>query len=155
MRRFVFPLTRLERLREVQRTQARAGLAGAIGEVRGWHARAEAEREHLVRPLPVDDEMTANSEALKADAEWRAGRRALVRDARQHESVAKDELRRHQQDYARAARDHRVVERLREKRFERWRLEAERDERAFLDEIHLLRLLRGRRDASVSPEESE
>lgn len=150
MKRFVFPLARLERLREIRRTQARATLARSVAAARSWRERAETEQARLLRPAPLDDDTAEDAPIdgalLKADAAWREGRRALADDARRRESEARAEIRRDQSAYALAARDHRVVERLREKRFDRWRLEAERDERLFLDEIHLMRLLRRRRE---------
>ena len=43
-----------------------------------------------------------------------------------------------------AARGHRVLERLHERRRQRWMQAAELEEQKFIDEIHLLRILRTR-----------
>jgi flagellar export protein FliJ len=148
MKRFAFRLERLKRLRDAARREARAGLAQAIGIARERGCeREDNERsleQALVTELPADRSVSA--EALRQLSDWREGRRLLVRHAAGREAEAREAVDEAAREHAEAARAHRVLERLRERRFRRWLLEAETEERKFLDEVHQLRVVRRRGD---------
>ena len=146
MKRFVFRLARLERLREIERRQARARLALALGEEHRARADREAARalldEAWARPPGDGGEIDARS--LQALAAWREGRRSalVAADGRVEETArtAHEALARHTE----AARHHRALERLRETRYGRWLDDERLEQSKFLDEIHQLRVARER-----------
>ncbi len=152
MKKFSFPLSRLQRVRELKRRQARAELADAIAEMRTkQHQRDEAHRlweEGTAAELP--EEMTGDPRAAKQLAVWREYRHTCLTEAEADREIAETEVQAKLASHATAARDHRVIERLREKRYRRWVLDAELEERRFLDETHLQRLVRERARRSKS-----
>jgi hypothetical protein len=140
VKRFVFRPAKLERVRDLARRASRAELARALAE--GSRSRSEHEREALVlaearsrawAPVPVD------ASELKRLASWceeRAGSVARAEAAVRAADVATEAAaRRHTED----ARAHRVLERLREKRWGQWIDEWEREQQKLLDETHLAR----------------
>ena len=152
MKRFVFKLTRLERLREIRERQARIALAEALARRRQAETRSEEARlaydESLAAELPaaVATEPRAWRERAEAQAVRRAGMRLARREARREEADCEEVVQRH----AVAAREHRALQRLHERRQLRWREESEREEQKFLDEVHLLRVARERDEPEVA-----
>ena len=146
MKRFVFRLARLERVREVRRREARAGLAVAMALLHDRQRERAQEQAALAEAWQerIDAGSTVNASELKALARWRQARGAAVAEAERQEAAAQqslaDAVRRHEL----AAREHRVIERLRERRRLRWRNEAELEEQKFLDEVAILRAVRER-----------
>ena len=141
MKRFVFRLGRLERLLKIRRDQARAALAATLAEsARLTRQRESSEndyRDALSRELPRD--RVSDPLALREMAEWRAGMRRLVAHAGRMQEEAAERVRVAADEHAGKAREHRVLEKLRERRRKRWLEESESEERKFLDETHLLR----------------
>lgn len=152
MKRFRFRLARLESLRDVRRREARAALATTIAELRRKTESREAAERALAssEQVFVEPELAESSRALREFAAWRAGLFEATTDARRAETAAAVAAVDSQSRYAEAARAHRVIERLREQRLVRWRHDAELEDRKFLDETHLLRLVRQR-----APEDEE
>jgi flagellar export protein FliJ len=146
VKRFVFRLERLERVRKVRRAQARAKLSDALAELRGHRARTQAQRQALDESLRVElpQPLAAEPWALKQLAEWQVHHRRLVERLEREEAEAGRLAREALGRYAEAGREHRVLERLRERRHRQWLEQAEGQDRKFLDEMHLLRLGRQR-----------
>ena len=146
MKRFVFRLAKLERLRDVRRREARARLVRALDVARDRESeREDRERafaEALAAELPP--EMASSPADLARLSDWRDGRRRMAAHAARRERVARTAADEAAGAHTEAARNHRVLERLRERRYRRWRAELEIDERKFLDEVHQLRLVRKR-----------
>jgi hypothetical protein len=144
MKRFVFRLDRLERVRLVGRRQARAALAVAIGEALArQHERETLEsrlRQAATAALPAD--LQDQAWAIRSQALWREGLRAEAADAAGREVAAFDAARAAEAAHATAAREHRVLDRLHGRRKLEWLEELTREEQKSLDELHLLR--RGR-----------
>jgi hypothetical protein len=146
MKRFVFRLARLERIRELKRREARGVLVGALAHARDCSARREAEQELLeeARLTELAENERSDPAAWRRLADWRVGRARLVRHWQDQEAIAAERARRAAIEHEAALRSHRAMVRLRETRFSRWLAEAELEERKSLDEGHLLRLV-GRR----------
>ena len=153
MKRFVFRLARLEQLREIERREARAALARALGE----EERVRAERDAACSRLEeawggtFDEEAASDARALRALADWRAGRRAVLVAADEAFDRATATARAALDRHTEAARRHRVLERLHETKRERWLAEERLEEGKFLDEIHQLRLARERGGGTEAP----
>jgi hypothetical protein len=148
VKRFAFRLARLERLRATARKEAHASLAKALGEA----LEREREREGLearhdeARRTDLPDDVAEDPGALRALHAWRESCRALAFDAACREVRAFDEALRAEAVHADAARDHRVLERLRHRRHAAWLEDAEREQQKFLDEVHILRVTREQRE---------
>jgi hypothetical protein len=146
VKRFVFRLERFERLRDARRREARARLVSALGQAH------ERERERIDREralaesltLALPDDLVSDPAVLVRLSEWRDGRRRELDHASRLEREAQEVARREAEAHTEAAREHRVLERLRERRFRRWCLERDGEERKFLDEVHQLRVVRER-----------
>ncbi len=146
MKRFEFRLARLERLRTLERNAARAALTRALGEVEERRRERDRERRELAEALHTElpEELAADPRAWQQLAEWRQRHRLALIAATERESQASEAVRRAEQAHTEAARAHRVLERLRERKYRRWRQEADAEEQKFLDETHLLRVGRKR-----------
>jgi hypothetical protein len=148
VRRFVFRLARVERLRSAERREAHAALSVAIAEALDRQREREAmERfyeEAQAATLPPD--LASDPSALRALAAWREGRRRVAFEAAERESAAFEKAREAERVHAAASRAHRVLERIRERRRQSWFEEASREEQKYLDETHLLRARRGDSD---------
>lgn len=146
MKRFVFRLARLEKLRKARKREARIALAGALAVVRERREeRLDREREaRESNETTLPDGMEGNPRHMQQLAEWRRGIGRLAEFARVQEREAVGRARNSEDLYREAARDHRVLELLRERRRREWQDEVRREEQKFLDETHLLRL-RGKR----------
>jgi hypothetical protein len=148
VRRFVFRLERLESLREMWRMQARADLAVALGEAR----ERERERERLesaydeAESAVLPEDMAEDPRSLKDLLAWREGRRRSACAAGRLALLAWEGARAAEGVHAEAARDHRVMEKLHERRHREWLESAEREEQKFLDEVHILRVAREQRE---------
>ncbi|MCP3979369.1 MAG: hypothetical protein GY716_08575 [bacterium] len=151
MKRFRFRLERLERLRYVQRREAETRLAEALAGLADCDALIETRRRELGRAaaswseLPRRAPVDANALQLAAD-ELDASRTAIDR-AHAKRRIALERLRTIEVEHETRSREHRVLERLRARSFERWRLSGAREEQKLLDELHLLKL--GRADSSM------
>lgn len=147
MRRFAFRLARFERLRSARRRQARVALAAALTEARDRESRRLAAEAALEEgeTAALPPEIAEIGSAWREMALWREGLRETLTSAARAELSALEQVRRSGHVYTEAARDHRVIERLRERRHARWVEEASREEQKFLDEVHILRIARQRR----------
>lgn len=144
MKRFVFKLERLERLRDVQRREARSRLADAMTELdsrRATREEHEAQLQAAVAATPSEPGEHVARE-LKQILAWQADRAERVGLAEADESIARDRVEEALAQHAEAAREHKVLGRLRQKRRVQWQQEADTEERKFLDEVHLQRLAR-------------
>ncbi|MCA8965914.1 MAG: flagellar FliJ family protein [Planctomycetes bacterium] len=138
MRRFRFRLQPLVRLRSQLERNARRELATAMAAVN-----------------QVEQQQAAAAQGLRECADQAAGAdavgmlaRSLEVGLRRHKwrldkqlAVAERGLTKAQGDYAQRARDLKVLQQLRDKRRDEWRLEVQRAEQAELDELS--RLQRG------------
>ena len=142
MKRFVFRLARVERLRASEKREARAGLVLAVAEALDRQRDREALEESLVEAAGALLPATLPSEpaALRAIAARREGLRAAAHAAALVEVDAFDRALEAEREFARASRAHRVLERLHERKRQRHDDEAAHEAQRFLDEIHLLRL---------------
>jgi flagellar export protein FliJ len=145
MRRFVFRLARVERLRAAERREAHAALTVAIAEAldreRERERRERAYEDARIAAIPPD--LASDPRQLRAFAEWRDGLRRSALDAARREVAAFETAREAERVHAAASRAHRVLEKLRDRRMQDWYEGASREEQKFLDEIHLLRTGRG------------
>ncbi len=155
MKRFRFRLARVERLRAGEKREARAVLATAVFEALDRQAQREAFEEQYgavcADGLPTT-ETGCEAGTLRDLVAWREGLRDSARTAAEAEVAAFGVAEVAERAYTTASRAHRVLERLHERKRERWTLETLRGERKFLDEIHLLRLVSGRRARSGGKE---
>lgn len=138
MKRFRFRLKRLERLRDVRRLQARAVVAQALARVREV-VRDREQRECALATSVSSDLPTSGPldlAGIKALAEWREGLRRGVRHAAAVERQERERAREATARLALAARDHRVLERLRQRQHARWLRDADLEQQKFLDEVH-------------------
>jgi flagellar export protein FliJ len=144
MKRFVFRLATLLRIREAERDERRAQLADAF--------RVEAELQKQMTEL--EGELAAARRAHTADVGLvdvdrmlAAQRYGLVlemdrrRLAEQQATVAQ-EVETRRAALVEADREVRVLERLRETQHDRWRAEAEKQQMKLLDEVASQRFLR-------------
>ncbi len=147
MRRFAFQLARLERVREVRRTEARAALATAMAEMRVQRRNREAGQQALEQAMAVvlAGDLASDPAGLRQLAAWREGRVRCARNAAERETKTASGLREALRAHTEASRRHRVLQRLREQRYRHWLREADMEERKFLDESPLQRLVRRRR----------
>ena len=145
MRRFVFRLARVERVRETQRREARGVLFARIAEARA----AERRREALERACDEVADPTAaigsaeDAGVIKARFLHLAGLRGAAFVAAAEEVRAFDRAIEADHAHTEASRAHRVLEKLRARRQQSWLESASRDEQKFLDEIHVLRVAHG------------
>ncbi len=140
MRRFQFRLARLEKLRELRRREARIALAQAVA-TRDTKREALSEAENMYRQA-IYTELDEGAHDITLWRELMARReraRESVRYAAEKEQEATLSLAEAEAAYAEASRKHRALERLREKRYARWREEEKQEEQKFLDENYLLR----------------
>lgn len=148
MKRFAFKLARLERLREIRERQARIELARALARRLEAERRsedvAEAYRAALEATLPAA--AAEDPRAWRERAEAQAACRSMLKQARGEARRTVESCREVALEHAAAAREHRALQRLHERRRRRWRDETEREEQKFLDEVHLLRVARERDD---------
>jgi hypothetical protein len=153
VKRFAFRLARLERLRQAARRQARAALALALAEARQREIerRAREAELHEAETCALEPELAGKPWSLRALALWRAGLRRAVLDAAARETQALALAARAEREHAAASREHRVIERLHERRRQAWSEDARRQEQKLLDESHSL--LRAREPAA-EPEEA-
>jgi len=144
VKRFAFRLDRLERLRAMRRKEAHAALATALGEALD----REREREGLeaahdeARQATLPASIAEDPGAIRGLYQWRESCRALAYEAACREVLAFEEALRAEAVHSDAARDHRVIEKLHERRREEWLLREEREEQKFLDEVPILRVAR-------------
>lgn len=138
MKRFRFRLRRLERLRDVRRRQARAVVAQALARVREVVRDREQRECTLATSVSLDPPASGplDPAAIKALAEWREGLRRGVRQAAAVERQERERAREATARLALAARDHRVLERLRERQHALWLCDADVEQQKFLDEVH-------------------
>jgi len=93
--------------------------------------------------LTVADVIQAeDAGAIRGLYAWRESRRSLAFDAACREVRAFEDALRAEAVHSDAARDHRVIEKLHERRREEWLLREEREEQKFLDEVPILRVAR-------------
>ena len=131
MRRFRFPLDRVLKLRAHSERAARRALAEEMSRM----VSLEGVLERVEHNLQVcqDDDSVHQAAALA-----RALEAGLLRHHRRLEGeivTAEQHVDAARQTYAEARVDHRAMSNLRSRRFEAWRLDAEREEQAEFDEI--------------------
>jgi flagellar export protein FliJ len=151
VKRFHFPLARLERVRGVRRRQARAALGAASAELRASRERLEAAAAALARSGSAAGAVE-DSHTLKQLAAWREELHGAHARAAGEERKAAAAVARALSTHTEAARAHRVLERLEERARTRWLEAAEIEERKFLDETHLLRRARERSGLAATGE---
>ena len=143
MKRFTFRLERVRELRErAERAQA-AELGAAMRTEQQRRDTLESARE----ALNTADEQAAGAAGRGAMAAGAMRNLDLARDAAarqvdaaaEHLREAQGRVGEEQAKYGEKRRDLRVVERLKEKRFETWREDASRDEQKTIDGVALRR----------------
>ncbi|HEY3760029.1 MAG TPA: flagellar export protein FliJ [Solirubrobacteraceae bacterium] len=144
---FRFRLERLRALRERREDLAREELAKAVSRLNGSQSRLEAVDARLERVLA--DQRVATSTASTVDAEELRARQAFVERIETQRVSEALELRRCEADVVErdselgeAAREHRMLERLKERQHAEHDREAVRREGIVLDEIAIDRFRR-------------
>lgn len=129
MRKFKFKLNALERLRRIRRKQAEGDLTRINAGIRDCDTALTDARRSLHGGFDDPLTMRTHYEA------WRDRLHEEIREleAKLREHHAKAEVAR--EEYRVAVREHRVIEKLRERRHAEWRVERDREEQRFLDEI--------------------
>ncbi len=143
MKRFAFRLERLRELRERAERERAAHLGAAMREE---HARAEAlarEREDLAKageqaaglagPRPVPAGLLSGLERARDAAKSR------IEDATRRLDAARERVEAERETYGEARRELRIVEKLKEKKFDAWRDGTAREEQKENDEAGLRR----------------
>jgi hypothetical protein len=146
MRRFRFRLEKVERWRWAARKEARVALARALAEAAARASAREAAERELARAdehSPLGDPSPLPS-VLKEFYSWRERLREDLLVARAREKEARERAAEAEAAHEAARAAHRLLEKLRLKRWSRWLEQARRDEQKFLDEVHLLRAARER-----------
>jgi flagellar biosynthesis chaperone FliJ len=144
VRRFVFRLARVERVREAQRREARGVLFTRIAEAREAEHRRKALEDayHRAAEPTVEIGRAEDARMLKERYLHREGLRGAAVAAATEEMRAFDRAIEADHAHTEASRAHRVIEKLRARRYEAWSESASREEQKFLDEIHVLRVAR-------------
>jgi flagellar protein FliJ len=144
---FRFRLERVRALRERREDLARQELAKALTRLTGSQDRLEAVDAHLARTLA--DQRLATSASATVDAAELRARQAFVEHVEARRTSGARELEQHQADVAkrgselgRAAREHRTLERLKERQRDEHDREVGRREGIVLDEIAIDRFRR-------------
>jgi flagellar FliJ protein len=144
---FRFRLERVRALRERREDLAREELAKAVSRMSGSQSRLDAVDARLERVLA--DQRVATSAASTVDAEELRARQAFVERIETQRVSEALELRRCEADVAErdselgeAAREHRMLERLKERQHAEHDREAVRREGIVLDEIAIDRFRR-------------
>ncbi|HSZ69928.1 MAG TPA: flagellar export protein FliJ [Solirubrobacteraceae bacterium] len=144
---FRFRLERVRALRERREDIARQELAKARSRLTGSQSRLDAVDAHLAQVLA--DQRVATSTANTVDAAELRARQAFVERIEAQRVSDVRELRRHEADVAErdnelgdAAREHRMLERLKERQHAEHDREAGRREGIALDEIAIDRFRR-------------
>jgi flagellar export protein FliJ len=144
---FRFRLERVRALRQRTEDLARQELARAVVELADSHDRLRTVEDHLEQARD-HQRLTAEESAPVAAAELLA-RQAFVEHVEAQRTMGIRELERHQADVADcdvqlglAAREHQMLERLKERKHAEHKREAERLESERLDEIALVRFRR-------------
>jgi flagellar export protein FliJ len=153
MKRFVFRLARLERLREIERREARAELALCLGAEEQARIARQAAHSRLEEAwgAALDGPAASDGRSLRALADWREGLYRALGASDEALDRAAGKTREALDRHTEAARRHRVIERLHETKRERWLEEERLEEGKFLDEIHQLRLARERGGGAEAP----
>ena len=136
MRRFRFRLDGLLRVRSRVERIAQRGVAQAMSEV----ARVQQCMDSATAGLQdCEDQACGNGpESMLARALADGLRRHHMRLAREL-SGAEARLDRARTDWLESRREHRVIEQLRERRYEEWRVDAERHEQQEIEDLAKLR----------------
>jgi flagellar protein FliJ len=144
---FRFRLERVRALRERREDLARQELAKAVSRLNGSQSRLDAVDANLQRVLA--EQRVATSTATMVDAEELRARQAFVERIEAQRVSEAVELRRDEADVAErgselgeAAREHRMLERLKERQHAEHDREAGRREGIALDEIAIDRFRR-------------
>ena len=144
---FRFRLERVRALRERREDLARQELAKALSRRTGSEDRLQAVDAHLARIL--DDQRLATSATATVAVEELLARQAFVEHVEAQRLSGARELARHEADVAErdvalgeAAREHRMLERLKERQRDEHEREAGRRESIVLDEIAIDRFRR-------------
>jgi flagellar export protein FliJ len=144
---FRFRLERVRALRERREDIARQELAKAVSRLTGSQSRLDAVDAHLERVLA--EQRVATSAATTVDAEELRARQAFVERIEAQRVSEALELRQREADVAEcdgelgaAAREHRMLERLKERQHAEHDREAGRREGIALDEIAIDRFRR-------------
>ncbi len=129
MKRFQFPLARLERLRSHDEREARRRLAAALGVVNELRGRIEA----VERNLEICAEETGSAAALQRamTAGLQKIKLRLTKELVDAEVISKAAL----EIYQQRRRDRRMLTNLHEKRLEAWKAEALADEQSQMEEL--------------------
>jgi flagellar export protein FliJ len=141
MKRFRFRLERLERLRRTARSEARAELSAELARLSERRARRESAERSLVLAERGWHELLGPARAaaprLREAAEALESARRALAGATSEERAARATVETAEERYAERRRDHRVLLRLRERRWLRFAQQTRRDEQKRLDELHV------------------
>ena len=133
MRRFRFPLARLERVREHREKIARRYLAEQVAVVAALDERLATVESNLEVCQSEDRRAHSLGEAVQT------GLRSVRRRLTIQRSAANGLAEQAREVYTERRRDLKALQRLHERRFEDWRTEMAREEQAELDEVARLR----------------
>jgi flagellar FliJ protein len=145
---FRFPLERVRALRQRKELIAREELARAISERTGSRNRLRRVEEHLERAF-TDQRLATTGDASAVSAAELLARQAFVEHVEAQRTMGMRELERHEADVVyhdtqlgHAAREHEMLERLKDRQRAEHEREAGRRENEQLDEIALERFRR-------------
>jgi flagellar export protein FliJ len=146
---FRFRLERVRALRQRKELLAREELARAISERTGSQDRLRRVEEHLEQAFAHQRMATRDASATTVSAAELLARQAFVENIEAQRTMGMRELERHEADVAYrdtqlgcAAREHEILERLKDRRRAEHEREAGRREGEQLDEIALERFRR-------------
>jgi flagellar FliJ protein len=144
---FRFRLERVRALREHKEDLAREALARAVTQRAGSQSRLQSVEDHLAQARA--EQRLAATESPTISAAELLARQAFVEHVEAQRTMGMRELERHEADVAdrdaqlgRAAREHQMLERLKERHRAEHLREAGRRESRLLDEIALNRFRR-------------
>jgi flagellar FliJ protein len=146
---FRFRLERIRALRQRKESFARQELARAISKRAGSRERLRRVEEHLEQALTHQRLATGESPSTTVSAADLLARQAFLEHVEAQRTMGMRELERHEANVAdrdaqlgHAAREHEILERLKERRRSEFEREAARREGEQLDEIALERFRR-------------
>jgi flagellar export protein FliJ len=142
MRRFSFRLHRLERLREMEKREAGLQLAAAHAVVDERRGRREAAERMLRQSEELWSEVGSGDSSPREAAAFLEDSRKATAVTGTQEREAQHAAENRERICIERCREHRVLEKLRERKWRSWLNEAAREEQTMLDELHLLQTVR-------------
>jgi flagellar export protein FliJ len=145
MRRFRFRLQRLEQLRDMEKREAALQLAVARTGAEEMRAHREEAERTLQESEKIWNGIGSGESSPREAAAFVDRSRRVTALAAQRERTAELAAEKKEEICVERARAHRILERLRERKWRFWLKDAEREEQAMLDELHLLQSANGRK----------